>query len=605
MHRFLLIAAIVVAALLTVPTAGQAADGDELGRFADAIAISWVPYQDADGTFIDPILGRGSGYGTVMIGYALLRAGVRQREPKLIEAGIRAFDAHAQTVSTVRSYFTILPFAKGYTFAKAELSDDPLWQRSRAGWERYLRTFTRGPLDNLAAACIVSPTCFHNHEAVQTAAEVALLKTGLVSQDARSPLRRPRRLERRLLRKLNVSIPHFVGDGGSLSGPRPFRQIGLLSDSRSWPLAYHGLSTAMYALSLQAFPARKTRPGRAALRRAARASLGLMAPDGDVTWFGRRQQEAWALASGTVIGMTAARVLSISDGERRSLRTMARTAFARLVVRHPITASGLSNTPRPFVDAPADFGRGVQSDPINFNGLTVFLLNLAADRAGLYTTSSVPMNHDGYMLLPDQSSFAAVRRGQTWYALRRLSSGSDLRNDFGLLSLKTLRGDGWHDLIEPRPVPARGSSATGLSVGPVIVRGGIRFRPFGLRIRPRASGVTTIVTSFRSAGRRSFTLPVNFRPAGGGGLDIGLKLPRADDRVEITSFHPRSELRLYDDGVTDDEARISVTGLVEIVRRDGFSSCCEAALSAATLVAAPAASRGVTYRIAPAPATQP
>ena len=158
MHRFLLITSLALAALMTVPAAGRAADGDELGRFADAIASSWVPHQGADGIFVDPILGRGSGYGTVMIGYGLLRAGVRRRDPKLIEAGIRAFDAHARMNTTVRSYFALLPFAKGYTFAKDELRDNPLWQRSRAGWESYLRSFSRGPLENLAGPCIVSST---------------------------------------------------------------------------------------------------------------------------------------------------------------------------------------------------------------------------------------------------------------------------------------------------------------------------------------------------------------------------------------------------------------------------------------------------------------
>jgi len=600
-RRCLLVTGLAVATLLSSSAPGRAADGSELAQFADAVATSWVPHQSADGTFVDPILGRSSGYGTVMIGYALLRAGVRRGDPKLIESGIRAFDFSAQTTSAVRSYFNILPFAEGYAFAKAQLSDDPLWQRSRPGWEAYLRSFTRGPSGGLAGPCIARPTCYHNHEAVQTAAEVALLKTGLVSRDPRSPLRRPGRLQRRLLREVDSVVPRFVGDGGSLSGPRSFNRIGLLSDSGSWPLAYHGLSTAMYAVSLQALPARRTRRGRAALRRAARASLGLMAPDGDVTWLGRRQQEAWALAGEIAVGMTAARILPIDEGERRSLRTMARTGFDRLVSRHPITGDGLSNTPRPLVDAPADFARGVQTDPINFNGLTVLLLNFAADRAGSYTTSSIPMSRDSRLTVPDQSGFASVRRGRTWYALRRPGTRGDLRYDFGLLSLKVLRGDGWHELIEPRPVNGRDSSpGARASVGPVIVRRGRRFLPFGRRFRPRDGGATTIITDFRSAGRKSFTLPVTYRPTGDG-LVVGVKTPRSGDRIEITSFHPARELALFADGVGDGEARISVTGLVGIVRRDGFVSCCEAQLAAATLLAAPSPATGrVTYRIAPA-----
>lgn len=439
---------------------------------------------------------------------------------------------------------------------------------------------------------------------MQFAAEVSLLKTGLVSKQTRSPLRHPRRLERKLLRKLNVAIPRFVGDKGSLSGPRRFSRLGLLSDSRTWPLAYHGLSTAMYTLSLQALSARKTRPGRAALRRAARASLALVAPDGDVTWFGRRQQEAWALASASLIGMSAARITRIGDGERRSLRAMARTAFDRLVNRHPITDDGLSNTPRPLVDAPADFGRGIQSDPINFNGLTVFMLNLAADQAGVYDVVAADA---------PRQPLACARSGRP----RRRPQRADV--------VRAAAPIVWQRPAQRlRPAVAEGAASRWLArpgrAAPgarqrAVDRGplgrsrrrarGRRYRPFGLRMRARRSGATTIVTVFRSSGRKSFTLPVSYRPVGGGGLSIGLKVPRRSDRVEITSFHPTSELQLYADGVADDEARISVTGLAGIVRRDGLVSCCEAALTATTLLAAPSAARRVTYRIAPGPLPQP
>ncbi|MGH2841643.1 MAG: MBL fold metallo-hydrolase, partial [Solirubrobacteraceae bacterium] len=77
MRRFLVTTALAVAALLAAPAAGQAADGAEIALFADTVAATWVPHQNASGMFIDPILGRGSAYGTTMLGYGLLRAGVR------------------------------------------------------------------------------------------------------------------------------------------------------------------------------------------------------------------------------------------------------------------------------------------------------------------------------------------------------------------------------------------------------------------------------------------------------------------------------------------------------------------------------------------------
>lgn len=594
----MVIAALAVAAFVAVPAAAQAADGGEIASFADAAAKTWVPYQNAAGTFIDPILGRGSAYGTAMLGYGLLRAGVRANDPELIHAGIRAFNSRARRTSRVRSYFEVLPFAKAYVFAKRELAGDQLWRDSRASWERYLRTFSRGPSEGLAGSCIRSPTCFHNHEAVQTAAEVALLKTGLRSRDRRSPLHHPKALERRVLRDVNRSVPRFVGRSGTLTGSEPFRHIGLLSDTGSWPLAYHGLSTAMYAISLQALPARRTRPGRIALRRAARASLGLMAPDGDVTWLGRRQQEAWALASEIAVGMTTAQVVHASAGERTALRTMARTGLTRLLTRHPITSTGLANTPKSFTDPAYDFSRGIQADPINSNGLAVFLLNLAADRAGAYATTSIPMDHDGRMTVPGQSGFAAVRHGNVWYAVRRLPPRSDLRYDFGLLSLKVRDINGWRDLVEPRPVTGSGTKTGGrATVGPVVVRGGRRYRPDGLRFVARAGGGTTIVTRF-IAGHRRFTTPVTYTPTVDG-LVIGLKV-RSTDTVEFTSYHPTPELVTFADGVGDVDTRITAAGIVGTSRREGFISCCEPTLTAVTLRVVPDAGDRVSYRLGPA-----
>jgi hypothetical protein len=354
----------------------------------------------------------------------------------------------------------------------------------------------------------------------------------------------------------------------------------------------------MYAISLQSLPARKTKAGRIALRRAARASLGLMAPDGDVTWLGRRQQEAWALASEIAVGMTAARVVRVSTGERDALRTMARTGLTRLLTHHPISSTGLANTPKSFTDPAYDFSRGIQTDPINSNGLAVFLLDLAADRAGTYTTTSIPMDDDGRMTVREQSGFAAVRHGNVWYAVRRLAPRSDLRYDFGLLSLKVRDLNGWHDLVEPRPVTGSGSTKGGrATVGPVVVRDGRRYRPEGLRFVAGAGGATTIVTRF-SAGRHHLTAPVTYTPTADG-LVIGLKV-RSTDAVEFTSFHPTPELKLFDDGVGDVDTRITAPGLLAVSRRDGFISCCEPKLTAVTLRVVPDAGDRVLYRLGPA-----
>src|SRR5204863_1031263 len=79
------------------------------------------------------------------------------------------------------------------------------------------------------------------------------------------------------------------------------RQVFVLSDPPDDPPAYQGLSLGMYARAIRLLGPQASGAARRTLIQAGNASLWMTAPDGDVGWAGRNQEEAWALG-GTAYG---------------------------------------------------------------------------------------------------------------------------------------------------------------------------------------------------------------------------------------------------------------------------------------------------------------
>jgi hypothetical protein len=530
-------ALLAVAAALVLAAPAGAVTRTDVARFADQVSAVWAKRQDSRGYFTDPRTGRHQGgYGNVMIGYGLLKAGARAGNPDLVKSGVRGVNTALGEPPADRGVFDLLAMAAAYNFARAHLARDPSFTAARPRWERYLRQTAAPNTDNKAQQCILSPACFHNHEAVGAAADLELLRTGLRSRRPRSVIRRG------ALREVGVAEPAFSRGGG------------LLSDTGVWPLAYHALSTAMLRRSVQLLGAHAPAASRRALRRTVAALRGFMAPDGTVAYIGRRQEDLWSLAA------------AIASGDQ----AVADRAFARIKASYPLTDRGLPIVPRRGADAFSP--RGVDGKPMTFNGLAIYLLNIAAD-APLRRSGPLAADRGGRYVNDSQNGFATLRRGNVWFAVHRRRLPPDLRNDFGLMSAKWRSESGaWHDILRPRPM----RFDAGETAGPVVERAGQRLLPSGDSISSSGGAITvrgriglTPATFRYTPTRRGVRLTMHAQPG---------------DVVAYTVYGPAGETRIRRGAVSYPTGVVKARPRPASVRIErGFASCCDPRMVAARM----------------------
>ena len=588
--------ALLLAAALG-PAPAHAATRAEIADLADRAATVWAGRQDPHGFFLDPRTGAPvEGYGNAMIGYALLRAGERRGDGRLVASGVRGIGTTLGEPPAVRGVFDVLAIASAYNFARAQLDDDAAFEAARPRWEDYLRE-TRAPnIDNEVYDCIVATDCFHNHEAVGAAAALELLATGLTSKQPGARLADPVALRRAALTEVGVAEPAFARGDASWRGKRESEHdLALLSDTGNFPLAYHALSTAMLARSVQLLGDAAPAAARAALRRTTGALAALMAPDGAVAYIGKRQESLWSLAATVAAAEIAIGAGDAHDGARDRYRAASDRALARIRARYPLTGRGLPIVPR---SGPRAFvPDGVDGDPMTFNGLALFLLGVAADAApdDDGDPAALPADANGAFVDRAQNKFAAVRRGDVWFAVHGRDRPRDVRNDFGLVAAKWLApSGGWVDILRPRPL--RFDDAE--TAGPVVERAGRRLVPRGGRIAVRHRG--RVEVAGRLGGEpATFTFTPTAR-----GVRIALPV-RAGDVVTYSAYLPAADARRGRRGsargpaVSDRDASVIAAPPPASVRLDdGFSSCCDVRMVAARIRVPVRADGRVSFTVA-------
>src|SRR5436305_3912165 len=103
-----LLIAVVFACLCAAPaSAFTAAEGRAA---ADRAAIAWGrDHQQKDGAFVDYVAGSPTyGYATLMLGYGLVRAGVRRHDRESVGRGFKAIDAALKKNNPHRGVFDAL-----------------------------------------------------------------------------------------------------------------------------------------------------------------------------------------------------------------------------------------------------------------------------------------------------------------------------------------------------------------------------------------------------------------------------------------------------------------------------------------------------------------
>lgn len=587
---------------LVAPGVAHALTAAETRSVADRIAETWPQRQLQNGRFRDPINGATpSSYGVTMLGYGLLRSGVRNSDRKRIEAGVRAIDAARSLPAAERGSFDLLAFASAYNFARRELAGDPAFERSRRAWEEHLRSYATPRTGPDAARCFADPSCFSNLKLVEAAGDLELLASGLSSTVPDSKLSDRARLRRDALAAVGNLTPSAIGRRASSTGPGPRTGLGILSDGPSFPLAYHALSTAMLARAVTLLGPDAPASARAALGRATDTLAAFAGPDGDVSYIGRSQQDSFAPAMAAVAGSVAARRLGAPATDRARYEALADRGLERLERANGIGAHGVNIAPRLKDPAARDYaGIDHYANAVVYNGLTLFALELAGDeaasgRGGATGADPLPADHNGRFVDPERTRFAAVRRNDVWYAVHERQQRPDLRDDFGLVAVKYRGPDGdWRDVLRPRPFTAGADSA-----GPVLLVGRRRALPYGDRMQTRPGGVVVVRGGFRIPGGHRIRRGVSFRyTPTKRGVRVSFRARRGDRLLFRTFLAADQAKRTKGRGVSDRAsiARVSPTP-ARISFERGFASCCDRRLVAGRMTLTASRAGRVNYTV--------
>jgi hypothetical protein len=615
---------------------------DALATRLDAqIAAPWPGLQQPSGRFRN-ILGGGTRFGEATLGYALLQAGARADNRAQIHAGLKAisFAVRESTARSRPSVFENLSIAAAYNIAKRSLRHDPVFKRARPRWERFLKTRRVKELSG--------HNNYNNHYLADAISVLELTRTGLTSNDPTTVVGNETRAVQAVENLINVRVPQLAGiNGVDVRGRRTF----VLSDPPDNPLAYQGLSLGMYARAIRLLGPKRTAPAaRETLKQVAQASWWLTAPDGDLGWYGRSQEESWAVAA-TAYGAAAAANLPDLAGHRaEDFRALSERALNRLKNAYGTGRRGLYITPA-VRKALAHAAPGMDSNAggPSFTGITLMMLNWLMPELGAdpRTGSEIGSDRDGGVQLSVRDArIAVVRRGNVWFGIRMMPSvrrRDDLRYDFGLHLLKLRRGGQWVDLVPVRPntgvplselyppapeagaagqaagsagAPAAGTSgaspgatrsaagSTGPpdSAGPLLMQpDGSAAVPYGDSMRIRSDGAVQVSGGWRNGAGAIVRSGVTFvfAPTDDG---IRMTFPRqAGDIIRYSAFFPgviKPERRPH--ALVGHDAVVSWGGRAGVHLRAGYASAVDPHMTRARLTFR-SGDGPVRVKIAPAP----
>jgi hypothetical protein len=497
-------------AVLSPAPAAAAGSSEELA-LSKRLAAPWPGLQRADGGFVDVLQpgGRARRHSGAVLGYGLLLTGARHHDGRLVRSGTRAITAATRRLDGwfgTRG-FKVWAVAASYNLARKRLRGRPAVRAAMPRWARWLRRQRTTHLQWRSR--------YENKFLVDAVAVLELKRTGLRTSGRRKASRGGwRRAHELALRLINRRIP-------AMNWP-------VLSDSPSFPPAYHALSYAMYARAVRILGRDASHRARAMLRRLGRASWLMAAPDGDVSYWGRSLASSWTLAA-TAFGLEA----TADAHPRPAWRSRAAALCERMLARlrsYGVGPNGEWVTPGVRQD-PALGSRGIDgySNAVSASGLTLVFLNWAAALGtGSPTPGFVAADRPLRALIGSgHGRFAVVREGNLWFAVKEFGS-NNLRYDFGLVALKRFENGAWRDVIPLRPV-GHGSA------GPNLLADGRTWIPSGTRTTFLPGGAVEITGGFR-LGRRWIRRGVHFqvRP-----VSCGVELSvaaRPGDRFQFSAF---------------------------------------------------------------------
>jgi hypothetical protein len=550
--RALAIAGVTLHLWASPAWADPAADAEEI-----VAAFAGMP-QRVDGNVVDPVSRMGAPrYSQAMLGAAAMwlhrRSGSESTIPAFGERMLGWVAAHAASGAPGPSAFELGAAAEAYRLLPAA---SPV-RSSLREWLRSAPTRVHLPRDAYN----------HNKQLVGAHAVLALCHLR-VRSDSRQLCRLGRRVVARQLPA--AAAPLTIRRAG--------RAVTVLADPPRLAPAYHFLTLGYLARALPL--AGRPPAARRLLLAMARGALGVAAPDGDVAYWGRSQEQSWALVLGA-FGLRAAAELARDRRDAKRMTSAADRLMERFARVHRGGPYALYITPA-FAAAPLAASAGVDdySNVATYAGLTAVALTWLAEPGTAGVGKAADAGGDARTVFNrGKDPFATVRHGAIWFAVRAHDArahGGDLRYDFGLVSAKRRVNHAWADLLSIRPRTGGGVD----SVGPVLHRAGRVGYPDGTRLRPMGAAAVTIDGSWRDRrGRRLRRVAFRY-VATAHGVRLSFPVRRGDViRYSVFARSPRAD----GDAVRAGSARVRLSLPARIVFKRGYASAADTGLVRATL----------------------
>jgi hypothetical protein len=442
-----------VLALLVLATATPALADESLGLGQAQIDEVSLPATDMllatqlpDGAFLDPLRGPVGGSGLTRIVWVALRQASRLTGS---EAAVRVVVAERSLAKGTELDQVLPKWILAMVFSdhlQTLLADPAPLQREEADLGRLHASGTADP-------CFQKPGCFNNYVLAGKLLDLELARSGLRASRAGARLTDPR-LVAQTLRWMAHSLPRTTSETVRVHVPGDGDHVGAaLSDPSTYPLAYQALCAA--ELTRATYLAGRSAPS--AMRRLETAALwdllGMTAPNGEISWWGRGQDIVWTTAASFYAAMQGSVLVRHEDpGLAARLRRLAQIDLAALRARLGVPGFRARSI------AGVGGGAGIDSyyGPVGTTSLALVWLELAREVAPAVSgpVAQLPSEQSGAWTSDlRQAGVFALRRGNVWLGVSARRVGTDARSGWGLLrALRRTASGAWQALLPDRPL---------------------------------------------------------------------------------------------------------------------------------------------------------
>lgn len=402
--------------------------------------------QQPDGTFLDPLRGPVGGSGLTRIVWVALRQASRLNG---LEAALRMHAAElslakgTELTQVLPKWILAMVFSDGLQHLLAHPT--PL-EREEANLGHLQASGTADP-------CFQKPGCFNNYVLTGRLLNLELAHSGLHATRAGARLA-DLRLVPNTLRWFAHSLPHYAGAPANVRVPGAGTQIGVaLSDPSTYPLAYQALCAAELTRAVYLMGPAAPRATRRLEAEALWDLVGMTAPNGEISWWGRGQDIVWTTAASFYAAMQGS-VLEqpVHPDLAARLRRLAQIDLAALRAR--VAAPGFRA--RPIAGVPGGAGIDTYYGPVGTSSLALVFMELAREVAPRVAGPVAPLPSElsgSWSADPRGSGVLTLRRGDVWLGVGARRVDSDARTGWGLLrSLRRTSTGAWQALLPDRPL---------------------------------------------------------------------------------------------------------------------------------------------------------